>query len=164
MRFSKLPITTAVHTRGRVLCSFIERCTSSLCTTFYCINAKTTTLKFRLLSSFFAIPTTVEWFNPRYLVDKASNFSSRSFVTDKVMPELTELVNTYEPEVIWSDGEAEAEDTYWNSTGFLAWLYNESPVKDTVVVNDRWGKGTACKHGDFFNCKDGYNPGKTLIM
>ena len=34
-----------------------------------------------------------------------------------------------------------------------------SPVKDTVVVNDRWGQGCSCKHGGYFNCKDRYNPG-----
>lgn len=35
-----------------------------------------------------------------------------------------------------------------------------SPVKDTVVVNDRWGKGSACRHGGYYTCSDRYNPGE----
>lgn len=70
-------------------------------------------------------------------------------------------------------------DSYWDSKNFLAWLYNEvtfsthwffmvltssvqSPVKDTVCVNDRWGEGDDCKHGGYYTCSDRYNPG-TLI-
>jgi len=34
-----------------------------------------------------------------------------------------------------------------------------SPVKDTVVTNDRWGSGIACHHGGYFTCNDRYNPG-----
>jgi alpha-L-fucosidase len=68
-------------------------------------------------------------------------------------------VNHYKPEIIWSDGEWEAPDTYWDSLNFLAWLYNDSPVKDTIVVNDRWGGNTLCKHGGFMTCADRYQPG-----
>ena len=34
-----------------------------------------------------------------------------------------------------------------------------SPVKDTVVVNDRWGVGDMCHHGGTYTCADRYNPG-----
>ncbi|XP_076453793.1 alpha-L-fucosidase-like [Babylonia areolata] len=102
-----------------------------------------------------------EWFNPLYLRDKANNFSTYDFVTSKTLPELYELVKRYKPEVVWSDGCMDASDVYWHARPFLAWLYNDSPVKDSVVVNDRWGDNCICRHGGFFTCNDRFNP-KTL--
>jgi len=112
-----------------------------------------TNLHFGLYHSLF------EWFNPLFRADQASNWTTRNYVDTKAMPELYDIVNTYKPDVVWSDGDP-APVEYWNSTGFLSWLYNESPVKDTVVTNDRWGYGTACKHGGYYTCQDRYNPGK----
>jgi len=115
-----------------------------------------TALHFGLYHSLF------EWFNPMYLEDKKNNFTTQKFVSKKTMPELYELVNTYKPDVVWSDGDF-GPTSYWNTTNFLAWLYNDSPVKDTVVTNDRWGAdGVRCNHGGFYTCHDRYNPGKLL--
>uniref|UniRef100_A0A3Q3GAZ8 Alpha-L-fucosidase n=1 Tax=Labrus bergylta TaxID=56723 RepID=A0A3Q3GAZ8_9LABR len=100
-----------------------------------------------------------EWFHPLYLLDKKNRFRTQEFVMHKLLPELYNMVVRYKPEVIWSDGDWEAPDTYWNSTQFLAWLYNDSPVK-VIVTNDRWGAGCACKHGGYFNCEDKFTPGK----
>ncbi|GLH10814.1 Putative alpha-L-fucosidase [Gryllus bimaculatus] len=101
----------------------------------------------------------IESFNPLYLQDKNNNFSTQIFVTQHTTPQLHELVEKYKPAVIWSDGEWEASDSYWLSKEFLAWLYNESPVKDDVVVNDRWGKHIPCMHGGFRTCRDNFTLG-----
>ncbi|XP_063430692.1 alpha-L-fucosidase-like [Mytilus trossulus] len=101
-----------------------------------------------------------EWFNPLYLKDRDSNFTTTDFVKTKTMPDLYELVSKYKPEIVWADTvDNLGPASYWTSKEFLAWLYNESPVKDTVVTNDRWCQECFCKHGGFKTCSDRFNPG-----
>jgi alpha-L-fucosidase len=76
-----------------------------------------------------------EWFNPLWKKDH------QQFATQHTWPQMLDLVNTYKPDVFWTDGDWDESDTTWQSTKFLAWLYNESPVKNSVVTFDRWGRG-----------------------
>lgn len=94
----------------------------------------------------------MDMFHPLYMADKASGWSTAHFPRTKSSPELTELVERYHPDIIWSQGTDGAPSSYWNSTSFLAWLYNDSPVRSNVVVNDRWGRDAEGKHGDMLNC------------
>ena len=55
-----------------------------------------------------------------------------------MLPEMIELVNQYSPDVLWTDGDWEAKPEYFGSQEFLAWLYNDSPSKNNIVVNDRY--------------------------
>ena len=86
-----------------------------------------------------------EWFNPLYRENLAQ------YVDEHMIPQMKDLVNRYSPEIIFSDGEWDHPSEKWKSTEFLAWLYNESPVKQTVVVNDRWGSDTRSKHGGYYS-------------
>lgn len=77
-----------------------------------------------------------EWFNPLWLKDK------KRYVNEVMFPQFKDLVTRYKPSVIFSDGEWDLPDTAWHSPELLAWLFNESPVKNEVVVDDRWGSNT----------------------
>lgn len=85
-----------------------------------------------------------EWFNPLYKTNV------EKYVDDHMIPQLKDLVTRYEPDIVWTDGEWDHPSETWKSTEFLSWLYNESPVKERVVVNDRWGKETRSKHGGIY--------------
>jgi alpha-L-fucosidase len=85
-----------------------------------------------------------EWFNPLY------KNNIEKYVDDHMIPQMKDLVNRYEPDILWTDGEWDLPSETWKSTQFLAWLYNESAVKDRIVVNDRWGKETRGVHGGIY--------------
>jgi alpha-L-fucosidase len=85
-----------------------------------------------------------EWYNPLWLSDKPK------YVSDVMFPEFKDLVTKYKPSIIFSDGEWAQTSTQWRSPELLAWLFNDSPVKDEVVIDDRWGSDTRHKHGGYW--------------
>ncbi len=85
-----------------------------------------------------------EWYNPLWLKDKPR------YVREHMFPQFKDVVTRYKPAIIFSDGEWDLSSAEWHSPELLAWLFNDSPVKDEVVINDRWGKDTRHKHGGYW--------------
>ncbi len=85
-----------------------------------------------------------EWYNPLWLSDKPR------YIREHMFPQFKDLVKRYKPSILFSDGEWDLPSAEWRSPELLAWLFNESPVKDEVVINDRWGKDSRHKHGGYW--------------
>jgi len=85
-----------------------------------------------------------EWYNPLWLTNKDR------YVSEHLFPQFKDVVTHAQPDIIFSDGEWELESAQWRSPELLAWLFNESPVADKIVIDDRWGKDTRHKHGGYF--------------
>jgi len=91
------------------------------------------------------------YYIPTKLVDKYK-IPEKEYVDMHLIPQLKELVVNYEPSLIFSDGgEWDGSEEYWKTKEFLAWLYNNSPIKNEVVVNDRFAKNMPGNHGDYFS-------------
>ncbi len=95
-----------------------------------------------------------EWYNPLYLKDV------NKFVTTHTLPQLKDLINNYKPYVLFTDGGWDHSAETWHAKQFLAWLYNDSPMKDSIVTYDRWGGGIRFHHGMVYTPE--YQPGLTF--
>src|SRR5664279_1122907 len=61
-----------------------------------------------------------EWYDPLWLSNRDK------YVSEHMWPQMKELINTYQPDVFWTDGEWDAPASTWKSQEFLAWLYDDS--------------------------------------
>lgn len=95
-----------------------------------------------------------EWYNPLYLRNP------KKFALIHTIPQMKYLITHYKPYVLWTDGGWDQSDTTWQAMQFLSWLYNDSPVKDSIVTNDRWGSNVRFHHGMIYTPE--YQPDKTF--
>ena len=98
-----------------------------------------------------------EWFNPIYRMDFPR------FVREHFHPQFKDLVKRYQPSLIFADGEWDHTSAEWKSEELLAWLYNESPCREEVVIDDRWGKDTRSRHGGYYTTEYGEVGGGTEL-
>jgi len=96
------------------------------------------------------------WFNEYYAPgDPDGPRNIDKYVEEVMLPQMRDLVTEYEPSLLFADGEWLAPAEKWHTKRFLAWLYNESPAPEGVVVNDRWGENTRSRHGGYFTSEYG---------
>ena len=96
-----------------------------------------------------------EFNHPLYQAARKPGGDLKPFVREHLQPQLREAVRRYRPSIIYFDGEWEFPLDAFDMRGFLTWLYAESPCKDEVVVNDRFGRGSRGKHGGIYASEAG---------
>ena len=106
----------------------------------------------------------LEYANPKYPCVRDGRRSTHAVSIQEWnrtvnIPQLKELADEYEADIIWPDGEWDYTSDEHGSRGYLAWLFNESKVRDSVVVNDRWGRDCRGRHGGHYTTEYGYAEG-----
>ena len=75
------------------------------------------------------------------------------YTVEVMRPQWLDLIDNYQPDVLWCDGDWTADSDQWGTKDLLAYVYNDSPVKDRIVVDDRMGTDTSRMHGDFYTVR-----------
>ncbi|MEC8405329.1 MAG: alpha-L-fucosidase [Verrucomicrobiota bacterium] len=103
-----------------------------------------------------------DWFNPLWPESdqpiprgkECNDVTLNNYIHKVMYPQFKEIVTKYQPALIFSDGDWWMDEEKWQTKPLLAWLFNNAPNKDEVVINDRWGK-VRKKHGGYYTTEYG---------
>ncbi|MCM8570386.1 alpha-L-fucosidase [Gramella jeungdoensis] len=80
-----------------------------------------------------------EWNHPLHRWYSDPHDSIQDYVENHMIPQFKELVSTYRPTLIFSDGEWYNSAEQWHSAELINWYYDL--VGSNAIVNNRWGHG-----------------------
>ena len=87
------------------------------------------------------------------------------YAGDYLLPSIAELIDRTSPDILWFDGEWEAEASTWRAPEIAAYYYDHAAAhSQQVAINDRFGKDTRGKPGwgDFYTSEyhviEGFQP------
>jgi alpha-L-fucosidase len=109
-----------------------------------------------------------EFFEPRLAPYGAARLEGRiagkvpvrDFVREYIIPQCKELIDRYDPDLLWYDGEWKWPTESRGTRDLAAYYYNRAAGRKEVAVNDRYGDTPESRghHGDFFTSE--FNVGK----
>ncbi len=80
-----------------------------------------------------------EWTNPLYRWTQDTNITIDNYVNQHLIPQFKELVDKFNPSIIFSDGDWDHSYKDFHSDELVGYYYKV--VGDKAIVNDRFGKG-----------------------
>lgn len=63
----------------------------------------------------------------------------KSFAKDYLVPQATEFIDRYDPDILWYDGDWGTEYNTLNVCDISAYFYNQAENRKEVAINDRYG-------------------------
>lgn len=125
-----------------------------------------------------------EWYNPIYIDEFHGNgwlgdreamlkliedkqytgvIDHEKYVDDFMIPQIVELIDNFHPDYLCFDGEWDYPESYWKGKQIAAYYYNQAAERgQEVVLNDRLGKGTRGRRGDFYHVEYHANVDRSL--
>jgi alpha-L-fucosidase len=98
--------------------------------------------------------TTVPY-SPALEKKSSGKIAVKNFAKDYIVPQATEFIDKYDPDILWYDGEWSTSAVDLKTYDISAYFYNHAQGRKEVAVNDRYGIGIdgeklRFKRGDVF--------------